>query len=106
MLSWGMQIDSGSDSDAQLTEQILDVFSKEARIDRSRLSLHERAADLGVGSLDMAMAVFEIEDRFGIRLPEALAGSASPTVGELVQQVLRCIRDRQEAAATVTRAAT
>jgi len=97
-----MTSDPKDDSDAQVTEQILDVFAKEARIERSRLSLHERAEELGVGSLDMAMAVFEIEDRFDVQLPEVLAGSSAPTVGELVQQVLRCIRERQGAANAVT----
>lgn len=92
-----MTSDHPAESDAQVTEQILDVFAKEARIARSRLILHESAEELGVGSLDLAMAVFEIEDRFDVQLPEVLAGGSAPTVGELVQQVLRCIRERQGA---------
>jgi acyl carrier protein len=75
----------------RLVEQILDVFAREARIERSRLRLDVRASDLGVASLDLALALFELEDQFDIELPDTLPDAAPPTVGELVQQVLERI---------------
>ncbi len=88
-----------ADSDA-LTEQVLDVFAAEANIERSRLTPDARADQLGVGSLDLALAIFAIEDRFGIELPEILPGAHVPTVRELVQQVRTGIASRAAAAGT------
>ncbi len=68
--------------------QILDVFAKEAQIDRSALRLDARADELGATSLDLALALFELEARFGVALPEPAPGEPMPTVGEVVQQVL------------------
>ena len=83
-----------------LVEEILDVFAREARIERSRLLPHVRADELGVGSLDLALALFEIEDRFDIRLPDPLPGMPQPTVDEMVQQVrAELARRAHEAAA-------
>ena len=71
-----------------LVDEILDVFAHEARIDRSLLRLDARADELGVTSLDLALALFEIEARFGVTLVDPPADRPPPTVGELVQQVL------------------
>lgn len=72
-------------------EQILDLFAREARIERSRLDPAVRADQLGLSSLDVAMALFEIEDRFDIDLSEPPPGTPAPTVGELVAQVIDAI---------------
>ena len=50
--------------------QALDLFAREARVDPSTLDLDRRIDELGIASLDMALALFELEDRCGIALPE------------------------------------
>jgi acyl carrier protein len=80
--------------DDVLTAQILDLFAREARVDRSLLLADARADQLGVSSLDLTLALFELEDHFDIQLPDLMAGSSQPTVGALVQQVLDAIRQR------------
>jgi hypothetical protein len=52
------------------------------------------ADELGLSKLEMALALFDIEDRFGVDLPQP-SGDAVPTVGQLVQQVLRCVDGRE-----------
>ena len=64
------------------------MFAQEARIERSALRLDARADELGATSLDLALAMFELEARFGVSLPEPAPGDPLPTVGEMVQQVL------------------
>ena len=59
-----------------LVNQILDVFAHEARIDRARLHMDARADELGANSLDLALALFAIEDRFGVE-PEITAKLAA-----------------------------
>jgi acyl carrier protein len=80
-------------------EEILDIFAREARIERRRLHLEARAEDLGASSLDMAMALFELEDRYDIQLPELQSGAMAWTVGQWVQQVLTAIDNARVAGA-------
>ena len=80
-------ISPGPALDAQV-EAILSVFAQEARIERTALRMDARADEVGATSLDLALAMFELEGRFGVTLPELAAGDPVPTVGELVQQVL------------------
>jgi len=96
------QADQRSDA---LEGQILDLFAREARVDRALLQPEARADTLGITSLDLTLALFELEDRFDVQLPDLLSpGSAAPTVGELVQHVLQAIRDRPADAAGSTTA--
>lgn len=69
-------------------EEILELFAREARIDRSLLRLDARADELGIESLDMTVALFEIEEHFGVHIDEPAPGMPLPTVGDIVQQVL------------------
>lgn len=83
-----------------LVEQILALFASEARVDRALLQPDARADTLGITSLDLTLALFELEDRFDVELPDLLSpGSTAPTVGELVDSVLQAIRARNAAAA-------
>lgn len=87
---------AGAD-DAALDERILAVFAREARIERGALRLDARADELGIASLDLAVALFELEDRFGVRLPEPPPGQPMPTVGALLAQVRAAVAARPEA---------
>ncbi len=75
---------------------ILGIVSRETKIDRGRLQLDARTDDLGIGSLDLTLIVFEIESHFGIELPFAPepAADKSMTVGMLVDQVLQFLDAR------------
>lgn len=75
--------------------EILDIVARETKIDRERLQLDAKTADVGIGSLDLTLAVFEIETHFGIEIetpPEPPPGEAM-TIGMLVDHVL-AILDR------------
>jgi len=74
--------------ETELVEQVLDLFAREARVDRQSLRMDARAEELGIESLDFAVALFEIEDRFGVTIAEPMPGSPAPTVGDIVRQVL------------------
>ncbi len=72
---------------------ILDIVARETKVDRSRLQLDARTDDLGIGSLDLTLVVFEIESHFGVELPfgpEPPAEGAM-TVGTLVAHVLKTL---------------
>lgn len=75
---------------------ILDIVARETKVGRDRLHLDARTEDLGIGSLDLTLVVFEIESHFGIELPFAPEPPAdkSMTVGMLVDGVLQFLDTR------------
>lgn len=75
-------------NEAERVEHILDLFAHEARIERSLLKLDAQPDELGIASLDLAVALFEMEEHFGVVLAPPPAGAPPPTVGDIVQQVL------------------
>ena len=81
---------------------ILDIVARETKIDHDRLQLDARTDDLGIGSLDLTLVVFEIESHFGIELPFAPEPPAdeSMTVGMLVDHVLRVLDARANTSAS------
>ncbi len=81
-------MDAMPQTEAELVEQVLSLFAREARIERERLRLDARADELGIESLDLAVALFELEERFGVNITQALPGTPLPTVGDIVQQVM------------------
>lgn len=80
-------------------ERILDVFADEAHVERSRLTLQTRVDELGLASLDLALTLFELEDRYEVELPGAEPGAPQPTLGEVVQQVMQQVMQRRAAGA-------
>lgn len=77
-------------------DTILDIVARETKVDRARLQLDACTDDLGIGSLDLTLVVFEIESHFGIEIPFAPEPPVdkSMTVGMLVDQVLRILEAR------------
>ncbi len=74
-------------------DSILAIVSKETEIDRSRLSMDARIADLEIPSLDMVQTIFELEAKFGIEIPVAAdnASAEFETIGDLVRHVTAAI---------------
>lgn len=70
-----------------LEKTIFDIIAKEAQIPREKISLDATMQDLDVHSLDAIQVVFEIEDRFGISVPEQDTNFNSSTVGDLLRSV-------------------
>jgi acyl carrier protein len=87
-------------------DQILDIVAKETAVDRSALRLDATIEGLGISSLDMTQAVFEIENVFDIEIPVLAASSGAEfgTVGDLVRHVLAVLdRARDGGAETPAR---
>ena len=67
-------------------DELFDVISKEALVDRALLSRDARLEDLGIASLDVISVLFEVEERFGI-VVEAEELSDCETLGQLLDKV-------------------
>jgi acyl carrier protein len=81
------------------TDEILNIVAKETNIDRNRLVPEASIEELGIPSLDIVQAVFELESHYDIEIPaiSEKAGSEFATVGDLVAHVLASL-DRARAA--------
>jgi acyl carrier protein len=67
-------------------EAIMSVVASEAGIDPARLDSTATLLELDIGSLDVASAVFELEDRFGIEVDPARI-APDWTLGEFVAHI-------------------
>lgn len=70
--------------------QILDIFAKETATDRASLRLEATIEELGIASLDLTLAIFQLESVFDIEIPvvPVSAGAEFATVGELIKHVI------------------
>jgi len=84
--------DEAFDSDPRIA-RILDIFAKETQIGRESLTPGATLSDLGVQSIDLTMAIFEIESAFGVDIPVIAdrAGAEFSTIGDLVGHVIRVL---------------
>ena len=67
--------------------ELLDLIAKEAIIDRAALSREATLEDLGISSLDVISMLFELEERWGVRIEEADM-PAMTTLGEMADFLL------------------
>lgn len=67
-------------------DELFDVISREALIDKAILSRDAKLEDLGIASLDVISVLFEVEERFGI-VVEAEELSDCETLGQLMDKL-------------------
>lgn len=52
-------------------DELLDIFASEALVDRASLVREASLADIGISSLDLMSVLFEVEEKFNVRVEEA-----------------------------------
>jgi acyl carrier protein len=75
------------------TAEILAILAKETGLEAAQLRPEATIEELGIASLDLTQAVFEIETRFGVEIPvvadrPAGTGAEFTAVGDLVAHVM------------------
>ena len=80
-------------------ETILDLIAENASIERSRLQPETTLDELGITSLTLIEAVFEIETRFDVEISvDGILMSPEVTVAQLMERVLATIDAKSGAA--------
>jgi acyl carrier protein len=73
-------------------DTILDLIAENASIDRTRLQPDTTLDELGITSLTLIEAVFEIETRYDVEISvDGILLSPEVTVGQLLERVLATI---------------
>ncbi len=89
--------------DPTRAEEILQIVAKETGVERQRLTPEATIEQLGIASIDLTLAVFELEKHFDIEIPvlapasSSAGGSEFGSVGDLVRHVLAAV-DRKRLA--------
>jgi acyl carrier protein len=74
------------------TGEILDIIAVNSGVDRAKLQLDTTLDELGITSLKLIEAVFEIETKYDIEIStDGILMTADVTLGELIQRVLDTI---------------
>ena len=79
-------------------DAIFAIIAKEAHIPVEKISLESTLKDLEIDSLDVVQIIFELEDRFGITLPDRDPTVDTDSVRGLVAAVERLIAEKNAAA--------
>ncbi len=79
-------------------DAIFAIIAKEAHIPVEKISLESTLKDLEIDSLDVVQIIFELEDRFGITLPDRDPTVDTDSVRGLVAAVERLIVEKNAAA--------
>ena len=76
--------------------RILEIFAKETGVDIALLRPDATLEALGVESLDLTMAVFQLEETFDIEIPVVVesAGAEFNRVGDLVAKVIAILETK------------
>jgi acyl carrier protein len=83
------QISDAFDADPRVS-QILDIIARETAIDRTALRPQATVEELGIASIDLTLAMFQLESVFDVEIPVIASrpGNEFETVGELVGHVI------------------
>ena len=79
-------------------DAIFAIIAKEAHIPVEKISLESTLKDLEIDSLDVVQIIFELEDRFGITLPDRDPTVDTESVRGLVAAVERLVAEKNAAA--------
>ena len=67
-------------------EELIDIISEEALIDRAKLDPAAKLEDIGLDSVDLVSVVFAIEEKYGIEIAED-AFDRSDTLGAVLTKI-------------------
>ena len=79
-------------------DAIFAIIAKEAHIPVEKISLESTFKDLEIDSLDVVQIIFELEDRFGITLPDRDPTVDTDSVRGLVTAVERLVAEKAASA--------
>jgi acyl carrier protein len=74
---------------SNVQQETIEIIAKQAKIELDTIKPESTLKDLGVASLDAIEVIFDIEEHFGINLPNEDTDFDNGTVGQLVEAVER-----------------
>ena len=79
---------------SSVQDSIFDIISKEAGIDRAKITPDSTLKELEIQSLDAVQIIFEIEDHYKITLPDRDPNFDTESVKGLIDAVEKLLADK------------
>jgi acyl carrier protein len=81
-----------------VAEKVIAILRKTMRAPDKEINLDTKLTDLEIESLDLAVIVFDIEDKFGIQIPYNANEEAADfaTVNSVVEKVKAVLAEQQQ----------
>jgi acyl carrier protein len=89
----------GKVDSAGIESDVLDIISKQAKVERATLSRRTSLAELNIQSLDLVEIIFALEDKFDLEVPynandPKSAGVSFANVGDVIDGIAKLIAAR------------
>jgi acyl carrier protein len=89
----------GKVDSAGIESDVLDIISKQAKVERATLTRRTSLAELNIQSLDLVEIVFALEDKFDLEVPynandPKSAGVSFENVGDVIDGIAKLIAAR------------
>ena len=82
-------------------ETLKNILTEKFSVPEERIRGDAALSDLGLDSLDLIEVLFEVEEAFGIRIPQDGAAIRAATIQELLDTITRLVEHPEPAAAPV-----
>ncbi|HXP77636.1 MAG TPA: phosphopantetheine-binding protein [Stellaceae bacterium] len=84
---------------ASIESDVLDIISKQAKVERTTLTRRTSLAELNVQSLDLVEIIFALEDKFDLEVPynandPRSAGVKFDNVGDVIDGIAKLLAER------------
>ena len=75
-------------------QRVISIICQVGELDENRISYNSTFDELNLGSLDAVSIAFEIEDEFGVEIPDNMVYAVS-TIQELLDGVKKLVGERE-----------
>ena len=80
-----------------IAEGLKSILTEKFHVPEEKIRPDALLTDLGLDSLDVIEVLFEVEDKFGIRVPQEGAALRTATIQELLDTITQLVEEQQAA---------
>jgi acyl carrier protein len=82
---------------ATIAEDLTTILTEKFSVPNETIQPEAKLAELGLDSLDLIEVLFEVEEKFDIRMPQDGAGMRTGTLQELLDTISQLVEQKQSA---------
>lgn len=80
-----------------IAEELKSILTEKFSVPEEKIKSDALLTDLGLDSLDVIEVLFEVEDKFGIRVPQEGAALRAATIQELLDTITQLVEQQPSA---------
>lgn len=79
-----------------IAEDLESILTEKFSVPEEKIQPGAKLSDLGLDSLDLIEVLFEVEDKFHIRVPQEAAAIQAATIQELLDIVTKLVEEQEQ----------